>query len=120
VSPKPVTARSIDSHTVAATPRPSVVGSLATFFPEATPLRLSVQVETGAGTTERTVIEFGTAQEVMFSSSLALEFGDRLTINNLDGSLLAMADVVAVQFHAGAAAVAARFSQRVSNWIVKS
>jgi len=120
VSPKPAPARSSQNQTVAATPQASLVGSLATFFPDATPLRLSVHLETATGATERTVIEFGTAHEVMFASSLPLEFGDKISIKNLDGSLLAKADVVAVQFHAGAAAVAARFSQRLSNWIVKS
>ena len=99
--------------------RATIVSSLAVFFPDAAPLRLGVRVETETGTAEQTVIEFGTANEVMFASSLPLEFGDRLTLSNSDGSFLAKAQVVAVQFHAGEAAVAARFSQQVSNWIVK-
>jgi hypothetical protein len=97
----------------------SLVGSLAQFFPAATPLRLVVRVETDGGTAEQTVIEFGTANEVMFASRLALEFGDRLRLSNADESFVATANVVALQFHAGEAAVAARFSQRVPNWIIR-
>ena len=108
------------SHSGQAAARASIVGSLALFFPEAVPLRLGVRVAMATGASEQTVIEFGTANEVMFASSLQLEFGDQLTLSNSDGSLLATAQVVAVQFHAGEAAVAARFSQRVSNWIVRS
>lgn len=105
---------------VAVASQADVVQSLAEFFPEAAPLRLAVRVETESGATEQTVIEFGTADEVVFGSRLPLEFGDRLRISNSDGSLVASAHVVALQFHAGEAAVAARFSERVSNWIVKA
>jgi hypothetical protein len=98
----------------------TAAGSLAEFFPQAAPLRLPVRVEMDNGAAEQTVIEFGTADEVMFASRLALEFGDVLTIRNSDGSLLAKAQVVALQFHAGEAGVAARFVERVPNWIVKS
>jgi hypothetical protein len=92
---------------------------LAQFFPDATPVRLPVRVEMANGAVEQTVLEFGTAEEVIFSSTLPLEFGDTLTISNSDKSLVAQAHVVALQFHGGATAVAARFSQRVPNWIVK-
>jgi len=109
------------NHGSAAAPaRVSLVGSLAQFFPNAAPLRLAVQVAMENGTAEQTVIEFGTSDEVMFASSLPLEFGDHLRISNSDASLVATVDVVALQFQGGEAAVAARFSQRVPNWIVKS
>jgi hypothetical protein len=118
VSPKPAPARS-SKENGAVQPQTGVVQSLAEFFPGAAPLRLAVNVETESGAAEQTVIEFGTAEEVVFGSRLPLEFGDRLQISNADGSLAATAHVVALQFHAGEAAVAARFSERVSNWIVK-
>ncbi len=100
----------------------SPVGKLAKFFPDATPVRIPVRV-TGlaAGTcTEQTVIEFGTPREVLFASSLPLEFADKLRLQNSDGSLDADACVVAVQYHNGKTAVAARFAREVANWIVKS
>ena len=56
---------------------------------------------------EQTVIEFGTAQEVLFSSKLPLEFEDRVQLLNSDGSLDVRATVVAVRYHAGRRAVAA-------------
>ena len=68
---------------------------------------------------EQTVIEFGTAQEVIFASSLPLEFEDRVRLTNSDGSLDARATVVAVRYHEGRKAVAARFLGEVGNWIIK-
>jgi hypothetical protein len=97
----------------------SLVGSLAQFFPDAMPLHLGVRVETKGPAVEQTVIEFGTADEVIFASTLPLEFGERLTISTSDKSLDAEVEVVALQVQAGSAAVAARFLERVPNWIVK-
>ena len=111
-------AHSAKGEAAASGGRASLV-SLAPFFSDATPLRLSVMVEMVNGAQEQAVIEFGTAHEVMFASKLPLEFGDRLKLSHADGSLLAKAEVVAVQFQGGEAAVAARFSQQVRNWIVK-
>ena len=68
---------------------------------------------------ENTVIEFGTPQEVLFSSQLPLEFEDKVRLMNQDGSFNAEAKVVAVQFEGGNMAVAARFTGNVSNWIIK-
>jgi hypothetical protein len=101
----------------------SSTAKLARFFPQATPVRIPVQLtrlaEASAAFSESTVIEFGTPREVLFASSLPLEFADRLRLRNSDGSLDAEACVVAVQYNAGNTAVAARFSQPVTNWIVK-
>src|SRR5262247_1269942 len=46
---------------------------------------------------ENAVIEYGTAQEVLFASALPLEFEDRVRLETADGSLRAEAHVVAVQ-----------------------
>ncbi|HKS75223.1 MAG TPA: hypothetical protein VJQ82_18600 [Terriglobales bacterium] len=69
---------------------------------------------------ESTIIEFGTSTEVLFASALPLEFADQVRLQNSDGTLDAKASVVAMQYDKGRTAVAARFSQPVSNWIVKS
>ncbi len=68
---------------------------------------------------EETVIEFGTPREVIFSSRLPLEFATQLRVENSDGSLKTEASVVALQLYDGRVAVAARFLQEPSNWIVK-
>lgn len=92
-------------------------------FPEATPVRLRVRVKALRSTAqpleETTWIEFGTARELLFASSLPLEFEDRVSIENADGSFRAEAAVVAVQFHNGRKAVAARFLGEISNWIIQ-
>lgn len=110
------------------TAQSSTVAELARFFPEATPVRIPVQLTRG-GTAEasplgdvpeNTVIEFGTAREVLFACSTPLEFADILRLRNSDGSLDAEASVVAVQYRPGRTIVAARFLACVPNWIVKS
>lgn len=99
------------------------VAKLAQFFPGASPVRVPVQVTGGEfgglSLTENTVIEYGTAKEVLFASSLPLEFADQLRLRNTDGSLEADVYVVALQYHNGRTAVAARFAHEVNNWIVK-
>lgn len=96
---------------------------LAKFFPNATPVRIPVRltrmVASDASPSESTVIEFGTSTEVLFSSSLPLEFADQVRLQNSDGTLDAKASVVAVQYQRGRTAVAARFTHAVANWIVK-
>jgi hypothetical protein len=105
------------------TARQTCVEKLAQLFPNASPVRIPVRVLTlGAGRRrlqEQTVIEFGTAQEILFFSTLPLEFEDRVRVLNSDGSLDANATVVAVRYHEGCKAVAARFVGDVDNWIVK-
>jgi hypothetical protein len=99
------------------------VETLAHLFPTASPVRLPVRVvKTGNGRKrleERTIIEFGTAREVLFASSLPLEFEDQIRMVNSDGSFDARATVVAVRYHEGRKAIAARFLRTVENWIIK-
>jgi hypothetical protein len=111
------------SKPAAAGVRESSVAKLAKFFPNVTPVRIPVRLTRvggqGSAFTESTMIEFGTPREVLFASSLPLEFADTLRLENSDGSLNAEASVVALQYHGGSTAVAARFSGEVANWIVK-
>jgi hypothetical protein len=101
----------------------SCVEKLAHLFPSASPVRLGVRVIAlgirPRDLEENTVIEFGTANEVLFASTLPLEFEDRVQILNSDGSFDAHATVVAVRYHDGRKAVAARFVGEVGNWIIK-
>jgi hypothetical protein len=109
---------------------------LARFFPEATPVRIPVELTRSnpagvappasslempqTGLAENTVIEFGTSREVLFACVTPLEFADVLRLRNSDGSLDTEASVVAVQYRPGRTIVAARFLNAVPNWIVKS
>jgi hypothetical protein len=104
----------------------SPVAGLARFFPDASPVRVPVQLarvmdpaEPG-NFSESTVIEFGTPREVLFASKTPLEFADILRVRNSDGSLDEEVSVVAVQYQPGKTLVAARFRRDVPNWIVKS
>jgi hypothetical protein len=102
---------------------PSCVEKLAQLFPNASPMRIPVRILSagpeGRRLQEQTVIEFGTAKEAIFSTTLPLEFEDRVQLLNSDHSLDARAAVVAVRYHEGRKAVAARFLEEVGNWIIK-
>ncbi len=104
----------------------SFVSKLARFFPEATPVRIPVRISGHSiGSRnhpegESTVIEYGTHREVLFACRLPLEFADKVRVQNTDGSLDADAWVVAVQYHNGETAVAARFAREVANWVIKA
>jgi hypothetical protein len=107
----------------ARSPQESSTAKLAKFFPDATPVRIPVRLSRVAGdggdSTESTVLEYGTAREILFASSLPLEFADILRVQNSDGTLDTQACVVALQYNGGRTAVAARFTKEVPNWIVK-
>jgi hypothetical protein len=106
----------------------STVAGLARFFPEASPVRMRLQlarimpgsVPSAAPFSESIVVEFGTPREVLFECNTALEFGDELRLRNADDSLDVIVSVVALQYHPGKTVVAARFREEVPNWIVKS
>jgi hypothetical protein len=109
----------------------SFVGRLAEFFPNAIRVRIPVQVipvteahtadgQPSDSASESTVIEFGTENEVLFASALALEFEDKVRVKSADGSLDVEASVVAVQLNDGKTAIAARFTRNVANWIIKT
>jgi hypothetical protein len=118
-------AATVQSRVRSGIAQPSTVADLARFFPEATPVRIPIQLTRSGsrdgGTTvqESTVIEFGTYREVLFACAMPLEFADVLRLRNSDGSLDTEASVVAVQYHPGSTVVAARFLNAVPNWIVK-
>jgi len=113
-----------EAEIAAAVEGQTCVERLAQLFPSASPVRIPVRVTTlGAGRRrlqEQVVIEFGTAREVLFGSTLALEFEDQVHLMNSDGSFDARATVVAVRYHGGNKAVAVRFLGEVGNWIIKS
>jgi hypothetical protein len=103
--------------------RESSLKKLARFFPDATAVRIPIRL-TRLGTasntfSESTIIEFGTPREALFSSTLPLEFADRVRLRNSDGSLDTEACVVALQYNGSQTAVAARFAHDVPNWIIK-
>lgn len=98
----------------------SCVTKLAQFFPEAIPMRIPVRASRpGVKAAEATIIEFGTPQEVLFTSCLPLDFEDHVRLENSDGSLVIEAEVIAMQLHQGKTAIAARFLKSVTNWIIK-
>ena len=75
--------------------------------------------DVAASPAENTVIEFGTPGEVIFASGLPLDFEDTVRVKNFDGSFDVSAEIIAMQLDQGNTAVAARFLEDVTNWIIK-
>jgi hypothetical protein len=100
------------------------IDRLAEFFPGAVRMRIPVNVSKMTSDRQPVVsgtatIVFGTANEVLFTSELVLEFNDQVRVTNRDGSLDAQGKVVALQFGGKGTAVAVRFQAEVANWIIK-
>lgn len=99
------------------------VSKLAQFFPRAYPVQIQVKVlapRLGARKfVETTVVEFATSTEALFASTLPVEFNDHVRVEEIDGSLIAEASVVAVQYHQDRKAVAVRFLTSPRHWILK-
>ena len=102
-----------------ATFQESASGRLARIFPGATAMRIPVRLERGCGSAERTTIEYGTAQEVIFRTDTDLGFDESVRLLNDDGSFDVEARVIAVQWIDSRQAVAVRFMTPVTNWVVK-
>jgi hypothetical protein len=100
------------------------VEELARFFPGVMQVRIPVMVCKGrsvkAAPAEQTIIEFGTADEVLFVSGLPLDFEDVVRVRNADGSLDITAKIVAMHLHHDKMAIAAQFLEDVPNWIIKA
>jgi hypothetical protein len=97
---------------------------LARFFPDATAVRVPVQVTALRGgrarLREATVLEFGGTQHAIFLSTLPLEFEDRVRLQrDSHGAAVADAIVVAVQYHEGRKAVAVKFVRGSCDWVMQ-
>jgi len=99
------------------------IAALARFFPGAVPVRIPVSIcktnALQAESVEQTVIEFGTPEEILFVSTLPLDFDDTVHVRSADGSLDTPARIVAMRLQDGRMAIAAKFLGSVANWIIK-
>jgi hypothetical protein len=100
------------------------VEELARFFPGVMQVHIPVRVCKGrsgkAASAEQTMIEFSTAEEILFVSGLPLDFEDIVRVTNADGSLDITAKIVAMHLYHDKMAIAAKFLEDVPNWIIKS
>jgi len=96
---------------------------LARFFPQASAVRIPVQVTAARGGSahlrEATVVEFSSVDHAIFLSTLPLEFGDRVKLEATMKGTLAEATVDAVQYHEGRKAVAVKFLNGHNDWVVR-
>jgi hypothetical protein len=115
--------KTFDDVTLTAKP-PSCTEQLARFFPEATSVRIPVQVTALRGGSTRlreaSVLEYAAAEHAIFDSTLPLEFDDRVRLEGKQKESTTDATVVAVQYHDGRKAVAVKFSRGPNHWISRS
>ena len=101
----------------------SCAEQLARFFPQASAVRVPVQVTALRGghtkLREATVLEFGNTEFAIFLSTLPLEFDDRVRIELHWKGFGADAVVIAVQYHEGRKAVAVRFVPGPCDWVTQ-
>ena len=101
----------------------SCAEQLARFFPQASPVRMPVQVTALRGghtkLREATLLEFANSGIAIFVSTLPLEFDDRVRLERDNKARTADATVIAVQYHEGRKAVAVKFSQGPCEWVTQ-
>ncbi|HEY6128692.1 MAG TPA: hypothetical protein VIW23_10965 [Candidatus Acidoferrum sp.] len=94
---------------------------LARFFPDARPVQVRAvltPLRSGADKLRESVLlEFAGFEKAIFSSSLPLEFDDRVRLTDPDGGRACDATVVAVQYHDGRKAVALQFAGGQGWWV---
>jgi hypothetical protein len=99
------------------------VAELAKFFLGIVPVRIPVLIfkgDSARAAAEQTTIEFGTAEECLFVCGLPLEFEDLVHVRTADGTLDSTAKIVAMRLYDDKMAFAARFTEDVTNWIVRA
>ena len=96
---------------------------LARFFPQASAVRVPVQVSSPRGVAtnlrEATVVEYSSAHHAIFISTLPLEFGDRIKLEARPQGYQTEATVDAVQYHEGRKAVAVKFAEGPCEWMTQ-
>jgi len=68
---------------------------------------------------ETVMVEFASAENMIFSATLPLEFADRVRLQLAEGSGQSDATVVAVQYHEGRKAIAVQFAEGQRGWVKK-
>jgi hypothetical protein len=94
---------------------------LARFFPEAESVQVQAilkPLRNGSGKVRETVmVEFASAANAIFASTLPLEFDDLVWLEDPRGRWQSQAMVVAVQYHEGQMAVAVQFVNGQCAWV---
>jgi hypothetical protein len=107
--------------TQAAEPAAGCAALLAHFFPEVQPLQVRAELISlkhgKSKLRESVLVEFASREKAIFSSTLPLEFSDRVRLQHARENKFADADVVAVQYHDECKAVAVRFLDGQTSWV---
>jgi hypothetical protein len=95
--------------------------ALARFFPEASQVRVPVQVTALRGGNSRlreaSVVEFATPEHAILVTGLPLEFDDKVRLEGSRKTYSVDATVVGVRYHGEQKAVALRFLRGPCHWM---
>lgn len=109
------------THTQAAESAAGCVAQLAQFFPNVQPVQVPAELRSlkhgASNLRENVLVEFASRENAIFSSTLPLEFSDRVRLQHGQENKFADAIVVAVQYQDERKAVAVRFSDGQSSWV---
>jgi hypothetical protein len=118
---KEVSRQKTISHTQAAESAAGCVAQLAQFFPDIQPVQVRAELLSlkhgSSKLREKVLVEFASRENAIFSSTLPLEFSDRVRLQHAQENKFADAIVVAVQYQNEGKAVAVRFSDGQSSWV---
>jgi hypothetical protein len=96
---------------------------LARFFPALPATRIMVRVQSLRSGRERlkesTVLEFGSSQYAIFTTSLPLEFDESIQLVRGNNERARQASVIALQYHEGLKAVAVCFTDGPCDWMTQ-
>jgi hypothetical protein len=94
---------------------------LARFFPDASPVQVRAvltPLRNGTGKVRESVlVEFASSEKAIFSSSLPLEFDDRVCLKRAEGQGESDARVIAVRYQEGRRSVAVKFADGQGSWV---
>ncbi len=101
----------------------SCADQLARFFPQASAVRIPVQITALRGgrtkLREAATVEYHASDFAIFVSTLPLEFDDRVRLERDRKGRAVEATVIAVQYHEGRKAVAVKFTQGPCDWVTQ-
>ena len=108
------------TRTRAGHPTSGCTEELARFFPATEPVHVRVVVAAlrniSGQIRESVLVEFASVEKAIFTSSLPLEFGDRVRLKHAEGTGETTATVIAVRYNEERKAIAVEFDDDCS-WV---
>ena len=113
--PNTTTLHAVPASTTGRPGMEALAREISSVVPASVRVRVSGTDPHGRAFVEYTAVEYGSPTDVIFSSALPLQRGDKLRVVGVDGSFDATGTVLATRYHYGKSAVAVRFREPILN-----